>query len=260
MKIMCLVVSLKDQDARRSRIEGELAGCPFTFFDAYDGRRMTSEKLQEFNTSAVRQRYNRTLLGGEIGCSKSHALIYEKMVKDRIPWVWILEDDVLLSDQSKDLLRGASGISNFDEDGIYFVGGQQDIAARPMLLKEKTSFKVGRVKFWKSPGAEKYIKRTCSYLVPLSVAEKMVEFTNENMVLADNWLAFYEAGCFRNIYITDDSLVVHPMGKHYTTTITGTHRAQGLRSIAIRQVFILKFQLLSGIRKLIYGLSKKVLF
>ena len=42
------------------------------------------------------EKFGRELTPGELGCSLSHIRLWEKMVKENIPEVLILEDDLLI--------------------------------------------------------------------------------------------------------------------------------------------------------------------
>ena len=97
MKIF--IVSIKGSP-RRSKITADLeaVGLPFEFFDAVDARDGVPLKYQKrINRNRAKIRLLRTMTDEEFGCALSHALLYEKIVRENISDVIILEDDAILT-------------------------------------------------------------------------------------------------------------------------------------------------------------------
>lgn len=100
MKIF--VINLARSIERRSRLEKRLAELNIAaeFIKAVDGSALNKEEL----TKHVRS-LNYAFLCGEIGCALSHQFIYRKMVEENIEKALILEDDVYLPHNLKDILK-----------------------------------------------------------------------------------------------------------------------------------------------------------
>jgi glycosyl transferase family 25 len=98
MKIF--VISLSDQKKRQDYIRSlfDTKGIPFEFLFGVDGRKLSQEEIDTFYDSKKARKYDGELSRGEIGCSLSHKLVYERMIKNKIERALVLEDDVNLKD------------------------------------------------------------------------------------------------------------------------------------------------------------------
>jgi glycosyl transferase family 25 len=65
----------------------------FTFIDAIDGERLTASQLSSYSEWRSTLVTGRGLTLGEVGCALSHLASYERMVRENIPELLILEDD-----------------------------------------------------------------------------------------------------------------------------------------------------------------------
>jgi len=97
---------------RRADMERQLAGTglDYTFFTGADGKKMSMDELAKIaDIPGLEQKYEKPidLLRGLVGCTYSHFLIYEKMVKENIPVACVLEDDVILSRKFHEVLAWA---------------------------------------------------------------------------------------------------------------------------------------------------------
>ncbi|WP_241189797.1 glycosyltransferase family 25 protein [Enterobacter ludwigii] len=100
MKIF--IVNLKKSVERRKKMEAQLnaLGLSAEFIEAVDGRLMSEEERK-----GVTANVNYAFLPGEIGCALSHQKIYKKMIDEKIGEALILEDDVVLNDDFKNVLE-----------------------------------------------------------------------------------------------------------------------------------------------------------
>lgn len=90
------VVSLPCSADRRAAIRQQLdqLSCPFTFWDAVDGRNGLPQEYEALiDRPGTMQSMNRILSDGEYACALSHMLIYQKIIDDDLPGAIILEDD-----------------------------------------------------------------------------------------------------------------------------------------------------------------------
>ena len=87
----------KDTD-RREHMEKQLTSLGFEYerFPAVDGR---NPEIETDYDEKIALRKNRVALTpGELGCAMSHRALYEKIVKENIDYMLIMEDDVKLPD------------------------------------------------------------------------------------------------------------------------------------------------------------------
>ncbi len=106
-QLSIFVVSMQADTDRRAFITEQLnhLGLKFSFFDAVDCRQGIPDQYQyRCDHTLAYQRMGRKMLNGEWGCALSHALVYEKIVAEQIQHAIILEDDVVLSDDFKQLV------------------------------------------------------------------------------------------------------------------------------------------------------------
>jgi len=91
------VLSLPSDTARREPLERQLQslGLDYEIFDAVDGRQGLAEEYHDrVDFDGARRTLGRGLGSGEAACAISHALIYEKILREGNEWTLVLEDDV----------------------------------------------------------------------------------------------------------------------------------------------------------------------
>lgn len=90
------VISLERATERRNEARRAFTalGLPFEILDAIDGRSLTAAQRDRYSQWRACFETGRGLGQGELGCALSHLAAYERMVRDQIPVVAILEDDV----------------------------------------------------------------------------------------------------------------------------------------------------------------------
>ena len=95
------VISLTTATTRRTHIQQQFdaQNIPFEFFDAVtpEPARQLAEKMR------LPIRYD-LLTGGELACFMSHISIWQKIVDDKIDYVAVFEDDIVLGQRVSDYL------------------------------------------------------------------------------------------------------------------------------------------------------------
>ena len=81
---------------------------PFQRIEAIDGSVLTSEERGLYSKANALQYSRRELTPGEIGCTLSHARMWERMIREQIREVLIFEDDVLIGDALPRILANRS--------------------------------------------------------------------------------------------------------------------------------------------------------
>lgn len=138
---------------------------------AVDGSKLTQDQWDRYSPSRARRVFGRELSVGEIGCSLSHALLYDRMVREGTPEVLILEDDVIVT---KDLLQILSLRDRLPEDWQVV-----NFDLRPYRVLGKRRIFVGPLGgfVWKDYRAcvfERVSAGTAAYLLSLEGAKRLV--------------------------------------------------------------------------------------
>lgn len=167
---------------------------PYEFIPAVDGRKFTDEQLPQVCNMTIAREWPELFTRGMIGCSLSHYNIYKKMVKDNIPFAFIIEDDVRLSAQLPYILYE---LEMKLENGTLSV-------AEPILLyyqsKEMVQFAEAE-SIGITPGTKAYYPidiwrpiTTAAYVISLACAKKLVDFVFPVRCPADSWAVYHREG------------------------------------------------------------------
>ncbi|MDM2744846.1 MULTISPECIES: glycosyltransferase family 25 protein [Citrobacter] len=207
--IKIYIVSLKKDNARRTNLSNQLKklNIPFEIIDAVEGNLLDALIIDNYNKKAI-YRYKRLVGPNEIGCSLSHQKVYLDIIKNKIEWAIILEDDVNVKVDFLTLIKNK--IYQFDKDNLYILGGQNGLLSKKM---QQTSFfnkiELNKTFFLeKAIKSEKYIFRTCCYMINNNVAKKLVEKFNNEFFIADDWLTLKKDKIIKHIFISD--MIDHP--------------------------------------------------
>ena len=223
--IKIFIVSLKGSP-RRSKITADLEAehLPFEFFDAVDARAGVPLKYQKrINRTLANIRLLRKVVYGEFGVALSYALLYEKIVRENISDVIILEDDAILTaDFFKLVKSGALEKSDIDMAFLFH--------SDCMAYHKKYYFE----------GFE-YRKIHCmpfgavAYYINLSVAKYLYENTKIIDYVADFPAPVH---LYFNTIAFHPRLVKHPPLSEEQTTIKNRYKCNKKINYYIRKVFI----------------------
>lgn len=105
MSIPAFVINLPKDKDRKVFMENQLqeAGFDYEIIEAYDGR--GEEANLAYDDAVALKENGRSLSFGERGCSLSHRVIYEKIVKEHIPFALVFEDDAKIPENFKDIVE-----------------------------------------------------------------------------------------------------------------------------------------------------------
>ena len=101
--ISVFVISLPDETARQDAIAEHLKerGFEYTIFNAVDGRQMDVLDHPDYDAKTRRAAHGRDLKPGELGCFLSHRNFYEHMVKEKLDYALLIEDDARFHEDTK---------------------------------------------------------------------------------------------------------------------------------------------------------------
>ena len=205
------VVNLESSVDRREFIGSQLEKLDLLYeiFPAVDGRKVPQEELDEFyDGKAAIAFFGRELTRGEIGCAWSHLNIYRWMVDNQIPEALVLEDDVILNQDLKEILNRRN---LFPADWeLVFLSYNNAVASVWDRIPIYDGYKL--VKFVEHPNW------TSGYLITLEGAKKLLSLGYPIRMPAD-WLTGNRLN--RNIRIYGIKPVVIPQNKDFQETISG---------------------------------------
>lgn len=180
------VISLIDSKLRK-RIKKEFSdyNVDFVFYDAIYGK----DNRHLFDEGAARERYNKDLLDGEVGCSLSHFNVLKYFISDsKSDWLLVLEDDVLLSNGFEPFLNMSSTSQTLSDASVLLLGHSKTRRSDLWLQRIKqplTKVKnINNVIFGKNPRIN--YCGTVGYLINKSAAKKITQMGQASWV-ADDW-------------------------------------------------------------------------
>ncbi len=198
-QIPCFVVNLATALERRSAMEALLSrhGIRPTWFDAVDGRVMSDDEIARcFDARRADIAYG-PMSRGEIGTSLSHLEIYRRRVEQEGPCAVILEDDVLLADDFRDLLapEGAQSLAAaFGPDDPVMV--QMTHVARGY---RQGAIALGSRQIVRPHGG---VWLTSGYFLTLAAARNLLAAMYPVWMVADHWRYFEREGLLKVYALT----------------------------------------------------------
>lgn len=114
------VINLPSDVKRREVIEKRLKelGASYEVVDGiYGNDEMVAKRYEE--ELAIKE-HGKPLLFGEKGCALAHALVYERIIKENIPYSVILEDDIILPDNFLEIVEKEINKKNKKWDWLSF--------------------------------------------------------------------------------------------------------------------------------------------
>lgn len=238
MGIPVYIVSLRRDVDRRAKIAADLTriGVEFIFFDAVDAKDACNlQTLGAMKSSGD----GGSMTNGELACTLSHQLIYQKMVAQEIEWAIILEDDVVVDNRFKALWMSLNqgGDKKLSHDKLYLLGGQKGLHEYPVLATSIISkLKVGEINFRRINYNINKIRRTCCYLLSNSMAKDLLALTESyGTYRADSWKIMSNRGVIKDFYLSE--IISHPVVNDFNS-----HLESERSLISVKKVKRTKFQ------------------
>ena len=175
MKIF--VISLKNSAKRRKAITSQMKkmDLDFEFVDAVDGRLGLPKKYEPMvNRKLAKKRLGGDLSDGEIACALSHALVYKKIVDEKIKNSIVLEDDCIIDNYFAEMVNNK--LCEKSGKGfiyLYHLYGRAMYGTKQSFLKGYDA-----VKLAKTPNG------AVGYYMTFDTAEKLIE-----KVLPISWVS-----------------------------------------------------------------------
>lgn len=155
------VISLERSTDRKERLTEIMKDFNYTYFNAVDGKNTDISELKNRIFPEDTQRS-----AGELGCALSHFLLWEEIIKQDIDKILILEDDIIIRSEFKDVVNKMEYPDNFD---MIFLGhcssGEFDQNRHIYFSKDK--YKLHKTD---------WIACSHAYIVSNQGAKKLVEY------------------------------------------------------------------------------------
>ena len=179
------IINLPKDTERREHISHVLA--PYSwmekeYVEAIYGKELTEAEIQRrFDTKLAYKRYGRELNRGEIGCTLSHRLCYEKLAASAESWTLIFEDDITIL---HDISPVADIISHMDDSipSVLFLSGDYWFTSPHSSLG-----KYNVVSVYDAVGAY-------AYAMNKKAAELILGKNQMPSAVSDNWSLFRRQG------------------------------------------------------------------
>jgi glycosyl transferase family 25 len=222
--IKIFVINLKNEFDRRKHIVNELKklNLEFEIYFAKKGSELTEKEISLYSKKEAFKNENRDLSLDEISCALSHIKIYKKIFKSKYKLSLILEDDVVIN---KNLLNIFKNLNKFPKNW-ELINFYTD--ARKKIIGKKIYKKYQCVKF------KERANRTCSYLIKIRTAEKLLKFSLPIRFPADGLTGRNDLTNVHSYGLKPDIIQI----KDFPTTIKKRNSLLG------------KYQLTSWIRKI----------
>jgi len=234
------------EDLRKVDLEPEL-------INALDGR-----GIPEFLKQAIYDPFPQKFLNlpdlslPEIACSASHLHLYRWAHSLKIAWLLILEDDVTLLKNPKELIESISTITYpaiISMQQPYRPSSNKVLNTREIIIRRKAN-QLDLLQEILEPRLQ-----TCSYLINLAALKKLSQLQSSTKVLfrADWPLHLYPQTRF---YVTKEPYFLHPSDRSNSTIVASrVSRHQIARKGASPRAFNLLGRLL-GIKSLVLKFRK----
>lgn len=189
----CYLINLDQSIDRLQQMEREFGryGLTFTRIAAVDGRLLSPEELEA--VTAPMRRWEIPMPPGEIGCFLSHRKCLEIIANGEDEFAAVFEDDIVLSNQSQNLLSSSDWIPA-DADII-----KVETFNTVILLGESNKIQGTDCKY-----ARLLSKHLCTggYIVSRHAAKRILTFMDQISIPVDNLIfdPTYEMFATLNIY------------------------------------------------------------
>ncbi len=222
------VISLERATERHAHVKKELEGLSYQLFYGVDKQNLDVEQLKKqgiYNEEKAIQnhRFTKPLLPGMIGCSWSHRNIYDDIIKNNYANALILEDDILIDDDT--VIHFPEMMKELPDDWeLVYLGYARHESASLINNLKKTAYHLqrlfGRHKFSHRTIHNLYPSRitnhvykagyhdqTHAYAVTRSGAAKLRKLQEPITFIADNLLAYAATNEIIKAYIFKPKLI-----------------------------------------------------
>ena len=180
MDFKTFVINLKRCTEKRKRMEERLKGEEYEMFEAFDGKELTDEKLEQMGAGILKEWQDpysgRNVTWGEVGCGLSHYSVMEKCVQDNVEIAVILEDDVIIPSNFSAHINDCLKSLNEIDDWEFCYLGRKSMDDKDVHYNEE----------FLKPGYSYWL---CAYIINLKGMKKVVDAgMKKNLITPDEVL------------------------------------------------------------------------
>lgn len=222
-KIKTFVVNMERDTIKRSQITSQLSLYPFldaVIVKAVDGRLLSEHEVAQLSTLGFRRRYYGTRAA--LGCALSHYSIYQALVREKIRWAFVLEDDAILSPHI-DIIKNCVDLLSTDQPIVIL------LTPEFKYRQNKARVLQGNFKVTRAVDA----MMTSGYLINLEAAALLCRLVFPVNRVADDWTFFCKKGL--SLYGIVPHLVSYPnsfgeIGHAHQNKLSHRHPLMRLRA------------------------------
>lgn len=205
-------ISLEESERRYDYINNHLKklALPYTIINAVNGRQLTEQEVEAVCDMDTVRELDWWLTRGAIGCALSHYKAYQTFLDSDEELAFIVEDDVLLPPNIKEIL--ASIAKNYQEGEIvllYFTSFEPT----KISTKHATELPNGALMY---PMEIEQVMAATAYVMSRKVAKNMMDNIKPIRVTADCWKHFYKEEAIQSLRVYYPAPVVT---KHFKSSI-----------------------------------------
>lgn len=199
------VINMEKSKDRREyiRAQFEAMGIKFHFFNAIDGKKLSSAELDTIDFIQAEALCGHQLSLGEVGCALSHIRIYEKCLAESIDEVIILEDDITVPEYFHTVLQAIAKRKNPHSELLYLFHGKAK--TWPLYKKLPYNFKIKKV-IPPSATSSRFITGTVGYYINKSGMQKLLSHAYPVRMPADYLTGFIQRSGI-NCYTIEPNLL-----------------------------------------------------
>ena len=191
-------ISLQKNKIRREYIIKHLnkLNLDYEIFDAIDGQKLTKEDIAKYcSTEIIHQYPSKDYNEGVIGCALSHYSIYKKIVEMKLKCAFVIEDDIVLPVNIKDILDELEQNIKKNEIILLYYFGTGSKPFRISVIGEQI-LKTGRLLY---PIGFPY--SASAYVIDSEAALNLSKQYLPIRSAADCWQKFYDRGMFNSLRV-----------------------------------------------------------
>lgn len=200
----CFVINLEKDIARRNNMQNLLSkqSINFEFVDAVYGKNIPKDELYKYydENKAKREAIGGGLTISEIGCAMSHLKAYQTMISQNLPYSLILEDDVLIGCEFKDILLDIENVlkkSHFLD--VILLGGDNFWYTKWGATNIYHKYNIVKT--------HHDVWYAYSYIITQEAARKMIDKITPIFTVIDHW-DYYNRKGWCNVYAVVPNVVI----------------------------------------------------